>query len=161
MTVLQEFTDTKWNDLWSILKPIFQAGETYPYPQNITKDEAYKIWITNKHKVYVSQINNEITGSYYIKPNQPGLGSHVCNCGYVVSKKHRGKGIATQMCLHSQKTARDLGYKAIQFNLVVSTNKAALHLWKKLGFSIIGSLPLAFKSKNVDYVDAYVMYLTL
>ena len=95
---------------------------------------------------------------YYLKENQPGFGNHVCNCGYMVPSKARGRGFATAMCEHSQKIAIDLGYKAMQFNLVVETNNGAIKLWKKLGFEIVGSLTKAFKSPTLGYVNALVMY---
>ncbi len=104
---------------------------------------------------------NKILGTYYIKPNQPALGAHVCNCGYIVAEKARGKGIASEMCSHSQHKALSMGFKAMQYNLVVSTNKGAVRLWKKLGFRIIGTLPRAFRHSQSGFVDAFVMYKQL
>ncbi|MEW8381327.1 MAG: GNAT family N-acetyltransferase, partial [Candidatus Thiodiazotropha taylori] len=97
-------------------------------------------------------------GTYYIKTNQAGPGSHVCNCGYMVPSSSRGKGLATAMCEHSQNTARDLGYKAMQFNFVASTNEGAVRLWQKLGFEVVGRLPEAFNHPVKGYVDALVLY---
>ena len=105
--------------------------------------------------------DNEIFGTYYIKPNQPGLGAHVCNCGYIVSENARGQGIASSMCEHSQQVAVDLGFRAMQYNLVVSTNEGAIRLWKKHSFQVVGTLPNAFNSKSVGYVDALVIYKEL
>lgn len=117
------------------------------------------LWIVVPQEVYVATAEEgEILGTYYIKPNQPGLGSHVCNCGYIVSENARGKGVASRMCEHSQQVAVDVGFRAMQFNLVVSTNEGAIRLWKKLGFQVIGTLPKAFKSQSAGYVDAHVMY---
>jgi len=99
-----------------------------------------------------------IIGTYYLKPNQPGLGSHVCNCGYVVSDRARGHGVATLMCVHSQQEAVRLGFRAMQYNLVVSTNDGAIRLWKKLGFDIVGTLPGAFRHPRMGFVDAFVMF---
>ena len=109
-------------------------------------------------KIYVAENRAEIIGTYYIKSNQVGSGSHVCNCGYMVPSTARGRGIATAMCRHSQQAALELGYKAMQFNLVVSSNEAAIHLWQKLGFAIVGRLPKAFKHPSQGYIDALVMY---
>ena len=99
--------------------------------------------------------------TYFIKPNQPGLGAHVCNCGYIVSENARGQGVASSMCGHSQEVAVELGFRAMQYNLVVSTNEGAIRLWEKFGFQIIGILPNAFNSKSAGYVDALVMYKQL
>ena len=100
----------------------------------------------------------EILGTYYIKANQPGLGSHVCNCGYMVRASARGEGIGRAMCKHSLGEARKLGFKAMQFNLVVSTNTGAVKLWRDLGFDIIVTLPKAFNHRQKGFVDAFVMY---
>ena len=102
-----------------------------------------------------------LLGTYYIKPNQPGLGAHVCNCGYIVAAAVRGQGIASRLCEHSQEEARRLGFRAMQFNLVVSTNTGAVRLWQTLGFPIVGTLPGAFNHPRLGYVDAYVMYKQL
>jgi len=111
---------------------------------------------------YVALSNKKkIDGTYYIKPNQPGLGSHVCNCGYIVAEGAYGRGTGSAMCVHSQREAKKLGFKSMQFNLVVSTNKSAIHLWQKHGFQTIGVLPKAFNHKRLGYVDALVMYKQL
>ncbi len=105
--------------------------------------------------------DGNILGTYYIKPNQPTLGAHVANCGYMVAESARGRGVATQMCEHSQDEALRLGYRAMQYNLVVKTNEASVHLWKKMGFTIAGTLPGAFQHAGHGFVDAYVMYKEL
>jgi ribosomal protein S18 acetylase RimI-like enzyme len=102
-----------------------------------------------------------VLGTYYLKPNQPTLGAHVCNCGYVVAEQARGQGIASAMCEHSQSEARALGFRAMQFNLVVSTNEGAIRLWRKHGFAVVGVLPGAFRHARLGYVDALVMYKQL
>ena len=109
-------------------------------------------------KTFVVEEGGKILGTYYIKSNQLGAGSHVCNCGYMVSAKARGKGLGTAMCEHSQEVALELGYKAMQFNCVVTSNQAAVRLWHKLGFETVGRLPKAFEHPSRGYVDALVMY---
>ncbi len=103
----------------------------------------------------------QIIGTYYLKANQPGLGSHVCNCGYAVSEAGRGKGVASAMCEHSQQVGRDEGFRFMQFNLVASSNVGAVRLWQKLGFDIVGTLPGAFNNARLGLVDAHVMYKDL
>ncbi|MES9991964.1 MAG: GNAT family N-acetyltransferase [Candidatus Thiodiazotropha sp.] len=159
---IRRYQDSDWSSVWSMIEKVFSAGDTYPYSPQTTEQEAYKIWIEAPHETYVATAyDDEIVGTYYIKPNQPGLGSHVCNCGYIVSEAARGKGVASKMCKHSQQAAVDAGYRAMQFNLVVSTNEGAIHLWKKMGFKVVGELPKAFNSKKSGYVDALVMYKQL
>jgi ribosomal protein S18 acetylase RimI-like enzyme len=155
---IREITENEFEKIWPIFHEIVSSGETYPYPRDTPREEAEKLWIHVPRKTYVIEDDGQIVGTYYIKTNQPGAGSHVCNCGYMVSPEARGKGFATTMCEHSQSVARELGYKAMQFNLVVSTNAGAVRLWKKLGFDIVGRLPLAFNHPTKGYVDAFVMY---
>ncbi len=114
--------------------------------------------IATPRKTFVAEENDEILGTYYIKTNQTGPGSHVCNCGYMVSSKARGKGLVTAMCEHSQQIAKELGYKAMQYNSVASTNEGTVRLWIKLGFETVGTLPKAFNHPLKGYVDALVMY---
>jgi ribosomal protein S18 acetylase RimI-like enzyme len=109
-------------------------------------------------KTYVVENNNLILGTYYMKTNQGGPGSHVCNCGYMVSSKARGKGLATAMCEHSKKAAKESGYKVTQFNFVAASNEGATRLWRKLGLETVGRLPKAFNHPVQGCIDALVMY---
>ena len=162
MSLMRTFKDEDWPATWRILEPVFRAGESYPYSPDITEKNAYKAWIETPSATYVAiDEGNEIIGTYYIRPNQPALGSHVCNCGYIVSEDARGKGTASEMCEHSQHEAIRLGFKSMQYNLVVSTNKIAVHIWKKNGFELIGTLPGAFQHRQLGFVDAFVMYKEL
>lgn len=159
---IRKYRETDWSQVWPAIEKVFRAGETYPYPPEITEQDAHKAWIELPQETYVATgTDNQVLGTYYIKPNQPGLGAHVCNCGYIVSESARGQGVASDMCEHSQQVAVNSGYRAMQYNLVVSTNEGAIRLWKKHGFRIIGILPNAFNSKSAAYVDALVMYKQL
>ena len=155
---IREANDSDFERIWPIFSEIVSAGETYAYPIDTGKEEAKRLWMDIPLKTFVAEDEGDIVGTYYIKTNQSGPGSHVCNCGYMVPAAQRGKGIATAMCEHSQKIAIDLGYKAMQFNLVASTNQGAIRLWKKLGFEEVGRLPDAFHHPRKGYIDALVMY---
>ncbi len=155
---IREATKEDFDQIWSIFHEIVRAGDTYAYAQNTTKEQALKIWMDAPKKTYVFKEDGDILGTYYIKTNQSGPGDHVCNCGYMVSSKARGRGLATAMCEHSQDIAKELGYKAMQFNFVASSNEGAVRLWGKLGFEIVGRLPKAFNHPSKGYVDALVMY---
>lgn len=156
--ILRQAKATDFDKIWLIFQEIASTGETYAYPRDIVQEEAKKIWLELPRQTYVAEAEAKICGTYYIKTNQLGGGSHVCNCGYMVDAAARGRGLATTMCLHSQKVALELGYKAMQFNFVISTNQAAIRLWTKLGFDIVGRLPKAFNHPQAGYVDALVMY---
>ncbi len=151
-------TKEDFDQIWPIFHEIAATGETYAYPRDIGREQALMLWIDTPRKTWVFEENGAILGTYYIKTNQPGPGSHVCNCGYMVSAAARGRGLATAMCEHSQKMAKSLGYKAMQFNFVVSSNEVAVKLWNRLGFATVGRLPKAFQHPSLGYVDALVMY---
>ena len=155
---IREAAEKDFDEIWPIFHEIVSAGETYAYSQDTTKEQALNIWLKAPRKTFVFEENGKILGTYYLKTNQAGPGSHVCNCGYMVSSQARGKGLATSMCKHSQEIAKELGYKAMQFNFVASSNEGAVRLWTKLGFEIVGNLPKAFNHPVNGYVDALVMY---
>ena len=160
--MIREFRRDDWREVLPIVREVFRKGETYAYSPDLSDDEIFGAWIDAPAKTFVARDKDgSILGTYYIKPNQPGLGAHVCNCGYIVSEKARGRGIASAMCEHSQKQAREMGFRSMQFNLVVSTNTGAIRLWKKLGFEEIGILPQAFNHKKLGYVDAVILYKIL
>ena len=155
---IREATIDDFDAIWPIFHDIVSSGTTYSFPRDTTKAEAIKIWLVLPVKTFIYKERGEVLGSYYIKTNQTGSGDHVCNCGYIVSVEARGKGVATSMCEHSQKIAVELGYKAMQFNFIVSTNVGAIRLWKKLGFQTVGCLPKAFNHPQAAYVDVFLMY---
>lgn len=155
---IREAEGKDWDLIWPIFNEVVKAGETYAYETETTKDQAEKIWLDAPRKTFVAEENGKIYGTYYIKTNQAGPGNHVCNCGYMVSSIARGRGLATTMCEHSQEMALKLGYKAMQFNFVASSNEGAVRLWNKLGFETVGRLPSAFNHPTKGYVDALVMF---
>jgi ribosomal protein S18 acetylase RimI-like enzyme len=158
---IREAARDDFERIWPIFHEIVAAGETYGYPRDITQEQARELWMDIPRKTYVFEENGRILGTYYLKTNQLGPGDHVCNCGYMVSSSARGRGIATTMCVHSQETARELGYKAMQFNFVALSNEGAVRLWNKLGFATVGRLPKAFHHPSKGYVDALVLYKLL
>lgn len=150
-----------FEQFWPIFKSIISAQESYSIDPKISFDEAFETWCLEPQKTFVSKNNGIVTGSYYLKPNAGGPGSHICNCGYMVSTDNRRQGIARELCLHSQRVALDEGYEAMQINSVVSTNDAAMKLCEKLGFSIVGTIPHAYDHKVHGLVDAHIMYKSL
>ena len=158
---IRKATAEDFEAVYPIFEEIVGAGETYPYVRDTSYEEAYHIWMEVPRETFVAEVEGEIVGTYYLKPNQPGQGAHVCNCGYMVAPHVRGGGIAAKMCLHSQERAVALGYRSMQFNLVVSTNTTAVSLWQRMGFETIGRLPEAFAHPGLGYVDALVMYKVL
>jgi ribosomal protein S18 acetylase RimI-like enzyme len=127
----------------------------------MTKAEAIAFWTSPEKQVFVAEEHDQILGTYFIKPNHLGGGSHVANCGYVTSPNATGRGVARAMCTHSIEHAKAEGFRAIQFNFVVSSNTRAVRLWESFGFSVVGRLPQAFLSPTHGYVEALVMFLEL
>ncbi len=161
MIEFEDMSAAHWPQVWAILEPVFRAGETYPQSPEISEAEARDYWMNPPLQSYVAMNGGEVLGVFYIKPNQPTLGAHVCNCGYAVAQKARGQGVGGLMCDYSQEEARRLGYLAMQFNLVISTNKVAVALWQRHGFAIVGRLTKAFRHRRLGLVDAFVMYKEL
>jgi ribosomal protein S18 acetylase RimI-like enzyme len=162
LPLIRPFQAQDWPQLWPLLQSVFARGDTYAFSPESTEADIYSAWINQPQATYVALSEaGDLLATYILKPNQPGLGSHVCNCGYVVAQAARGRGVAALLCEHSQDRAREFDYRAMQFNLVVSSNEVAVRLWKKLGFSIVGTLPRAFNHSRLGYVDAYVMHKSL
>ena len=158
MADIREALDKDFEQIWKIFHQIVSEGETYAIDKYTSKIEAHQIWIEQPQKTYVCLENKKVLGTYYLKKNHDGGGSHVCNCGYMVEMGAKGKGLGTKMCVHSQKIAKELGYKAMQFNLVLVSNKQAVSLWTKLGFDTVGKIPKAFDHPKIGYVDALIMH---
>jgi ribosomal protein S18 acetylase RimI-like enzyme len=147
--------------LWRILEPTIRAGETYALPQDLERDDALAYWTGPDRETFVAEAGGEVLGTYYLRANQAGGGAHVANCGYMTGAWAAGRGVARRMCEHSLVRARERGFRAMQFNFVVSTNERAVRLWQRLGFEIVGRLPLAFRRPDGSYVDALVMFRAL
>jgi ribosomal protein S18 acetylase RimI-like enzyme len=159
---IRAYREADWPAILPILQETFRAGDTYAFSPQSTEAEIHRIWIEAPARTFVAcEPDGRIQGTYFIKANQPGLGAHVCNCGYVVAAQAQGRGIAARMCEHSQAQALALGFRAMQFNFVVATNTRAIRLWERLGFSVVGRLPGAFNHQQLGYVDALVMFKQL
>lgn len=156
--IIREATEADFDAIWAIFEPVVRARDTYAFPPDCDRALARRLWMELPQATYVAEEGGTVLGTYYIKPNAMGPGDHVCNCGYMTSPAARGRGLATAMCDHSQTEAIRLGFRAMQYNSVVSTNEGAVRLWQKLGFGIIGTLPKAFRHPAQGFVDAFVMY---
>ena len=147
--------------VWGIIKTVIAGGDTYVFDPEASEDEMIAYWFSPEKHVYVAQEDGEVLGTYWLKANQPGLGSHVGNGAYMVSPKAKGRGIGRRMAEHSIEEARRLGFHSIQFNFVVKSNEVAVKLWKSVGFEIIGEIPDAFDHKENGLTNAYIMYRRL
>jgi len=159
--LIRAVTEEDANNIWAVIEPTIRAGETYALPRDMTKDEALAYWMGPDRSTFAAVDDEQVLGSYYLRPNQAGGGDHIANCGYITALEARGRGVARQMCEHSLEYARSRGFKGMQFNFVVSTNEPAIRLWTSLGFEVVGRLPLAFRHPSLSYVDALVMFRAL
>ena len=154
-------TDSDRDATWNIFHEVVAAGDTYTFDPGMSREEALAYWFRADTRTYVAENDGRIVGTYILRANQPGAGSHVANAAFMVAADARGLGVGRSMAKHSIAEARGLGFRAMQFNFVVSTNEGAVRLWKQLGFEIVGTLPGAFRHPRKGYVHVYVMFRSL
>jgi len=158
--IIRKAKEGDYETVWNILETVIQQGETYAY-EALSKTDLPSLWFAPSMKTYVAVETDQVLGTYILKPNLPGRGSHIANASYLVTEASRGNGIGDALCKHSIQTARELGYEGIQFNLVVSSNTSAVALWERNGFQIIGTIPKGFRHRKLGLINAYIMYLDL
>ena len=158
MMTFRRITEKDSDDLWNIIHTVIKSGDTYVYSPDSSREKMLEIWFDAHKYSYVCEIEEKIVGTFFMKENQPDLGSHVVNAGYMVHPDSRGQGIAEAMCRFSMEEAKRLKFKAMQFNIVMATNTGAIRLWQKCGFEIIGTIPKVFQHQTLGFTDALVMY---
>ena len=156
--IVRPLPPAEFSLVWPLFQAVIKTGDTYALAPDTTMEEARAWWIGPTSHPFVGELDGKVVGTYVWKPNQPGLGDHVANAGYMVSPEARGQGIARLMCEHSMEEARKAGFTAMQFNYVVSTNEGAVRLWQKCGFEIVGRVPKAFRHATLGLVDTLVMH---
>ena len=146
------------DSLWRIFQAVVAPGDTYSFDSSTTDADAVAYFIGPGITSFVAEDEGRVIGMYKLIPNRIGRGSHVANASFMVDPSAQGRGIGRALGEHCLEEARRLGYEAMQFNFVVSTNTAGVALWKKLGFAIVGTLPKAFDHAELGKVDVYVMH---
>jgi L-amino acid N-acyltransferase YncA len=147
--------------IWEIFHAVVQPGDTYAFDPEMSRKDALAYWIRSGTQTFVAEQERQIVGTYILKSNQLAAGAHVANAAFMVAPAARGFGVGRAMAQHCLSEARRCGFRAMQFNFVVSTNESALHLWRDLGFKIVGTLPGAFRHPARSFVDVYVMFRSL
>lgn len=147
--------------IWEIFREVIDEGEAFAFDQATTRADGLRFWLESPTCCYVATLDGRVVGTYYLRPNQPGRGAHVANAGYMVARAGQGRGIGRLLGEHSIAEARRLGFRAMQFNLVIATNAPAVRLWQRLGFDIVGRIPRAFVHPVEGEVDALVMHRAL
>jgi ribosomal protein S18 acetylase RimI-like enzyme len=161
MVEIREAIAADRDAIWDIFREVVAARDTYAFDPGMSRHEALGYWFQADTRTYVTESSRRIVGTYILRPNQSGGGSHVANAAFMVAPDARGQGIGRAMAEHCLSEARRIGFRAMQFNFVVSTNDSAVRLWQKLGFKIVGTLPGAFRHPNKGYIDVYVMHRSL
>ncbi|RDC73797.1 N-acetyltransferase [Rhodovulum sp. 12E13] len=147
--------------LWALLEPAFRAADTYAIEPDIGRDEALNYWTAPPNAAFLAHAAGAPLGTCYLRPNARGGGAHVANAGFVTAEAARGRGLARAMLRRVEGEARARGFLAMQFNFVVETNAAALHIWRSEGYAEVGRLPGAFRHPRQGHVDALVMFKPL
>jgi L-amino acid N-acyltransferase YncA len=158
---IRSATESDREAIWNIFHEVVAAGDTYAFDPRMSRKDALAYWLRDDTHTYVADADGKIVGTYILKPNQSGPGSHVANAAFMVPSSVRGQGVGRSMAEHSLKEARRLGFTAMQFNFVVSSNESAIHLWQQLGFKTVGTLPGAFRHPEKGCIDVYVMFRSL
>ena len=161
MATIRSATESDRDAIWNIFHEVVAAGDTYAFDLQMSRKDALAYWFRADTHTYVADADGKTIGTYILKPNQSGPGSHVANAAFMVPSSARGQGVGRSMAEHSLEEACRLGFSAMQFNFVVSTNESAIHLWERLGFKTVGTLPGAFRHPEKGYVDVYVMFRSL
>ena len=155
---IRRASEADFETMWSIFQAVVATGDTYAFSPTTSRQDCHAYWFGPGMTSFVATEGLRILGMYKLRANQRDLGSHVANASFMVSPAAHGMGVGKAMGQHCLMEARKAGYVAMQFNFVVSTNTGAIALWKGLGFSIVGTLPKAFKHQQRGYVDVYVMH---
>ena len=161
MLTIREATTEDQDAIWAIFHEVVAAGDTYVFDPETPRDLALAYWFHPAARPYVALSGERVVGTYILRPNQPGLGAHVANAAFMVAASARGLGVGRAMGEHCLAEARRVGFRAMQFNFVVSTNTAAVRLWERLGFKVVGTLPGAFRHRTCGFVDVFVMFRPL
>jgi GNAT superfamily N-acetyltransferase len=159
---IREFVEADWSQVWPIVREIVQAEETFTYDPSMTDSQAHDIWVEMPPGLTVVAIDGDrVLGTAKMGTNRPGPGSHVSTASFMVGANARGRGVGTALCRFALDWARNRGYAGMQFNAVVESNHSALELYRRLGFSIVGTVPGAFAHAKLGRVGLHVMYRAL
>jgi L-amino acid N-acyltransferase YncA len=162
MVTIRSFEPADATAVWSIFQAVVAGGDTFAFDETYTEEQALTLWTKPPARGYVAvDESGTVLGTCFVRPNQPGRGSHVANAGFMTGEAARGKGVGRAMGKFILAEARRLGFIAMQFNFVVSTNAPAVALWEDLGFRVIGTVPRGFHHKERGVVDVFVMYRDL
>src|SRR5690606_6641233 len=143
--------------MWEIFQEVIVTGDTLPFPVDFDRGTFQSHWFAAQ-ATYLAADGSDVLGMYKYGANYPGPGSHVASATYLVRPTAQGRGIGRALVEDSLVRARSAGYRAMQFNYVVSSNVAAVELYRKLGFAVVVTLPGDFMHRQIGLDDPYTMY---
>lgn len=159
---IREATAADWAQIWPFLRDIVAAGDTYTWDPDVAEERAREMWMeTPPGRTVVAVDEDTVLGTAKMGPNHMGPASHISSASFMVHPAHSGRGVGRALGNHVLDRAREDGYRAMQFNAVVSTNTRAVGLWRSLGFEILGTLPEGFRHPTKGFVGLHIMYRKL
>jgi L-amino acid N-acyltransferase YncA len=160
---VREAVDGDWTSIWPIWRSIVRTGETYDWSPDTTEEVARRVWMVPPPWLVfvVEDVGGIVLGTAKLGPNREGLGDHVANASFMVDPLHAGRGIGRFLGQAIIERAREMGFRAMQFNAVVAVNEPAIRLWKSLGFTVVGTIPQGFRHARLGLVDLHLMYQRL
>ena len=155
-------TSDDWAELWPILRAVAEAGDTFCWPRDVTEEQARAEWLRPAPNLtLVLRDGDKVVGTSTLHPNHDGPGAHMANASFAVDPGERGRGQGRRLAEDTLERARAEGYRAMQFNAVVETNEGAVKLWRSLGFSVLATVPEAFRHPVHGYVGLHIMHRPL
>jgi GNAT superfamily N-acetyltransferase len=159
---IRPFVESDWPKVWPIVREVVRAADTFAYDPAMTEAQARATWIEAPPGLTVVAVEGQgVLGTAKMGPNRPGPGSHVATASFMVAADARGRGVATALCRFALDWARERGFAGMQFNAVAESNRAAVELYKRLGFRLIGTVPGAFAHPTLGRVGLHIMYREL
>lgn len=161
--IVREATKADWPAIWPIVEAVAQAGETFTYPRDLTEAFGKTLWMQPAPGATLVAVDEtgQVLGTAKTGPNHMGPGSHIATGSFMVAADARGRGVGRALCEAVIAHAAARGYRAMQFNAVVESNRTAVRLWQAQGFEIIGTAPEAFDHPAEGLVGLHIMYRRL
>ncbi|MCM1399528.1 MAG: GNAT family N-acetyltransferase [Clostridium sp.] len=159
-TIIRNYSNEDILSMISIWNEVVLEGIAFPQEDCLTEQSGRAFFAEQSYcGVAVEKETGEIKGMYILHPNNIGRCGHICNASYAVASHARGLHIGEQLVLDCIKQAKQLGFQILQFNAVVATNVHARHLYERLGFQQLGTIPNGFRLKDGSYEDICPYYI--
>lgn len=143
----------------AIWNEIVRQGDAFPQEAELTEESAKEFFAAQTYSgVACDRDSGNVLGLYILHPNNIGRCGHICNASYAVASSCRGQGVGRLLVLDCMEKGKDFGFRILQFNAVVATNAGARHLYEKLGFQQLGTIPGGFRMKDGSYEDICPYY---